>query len=314
VRYICIAIAWGLAAATVISSPALADPAKSELASVELEGFRVAAVGYWPAPADEFGCNSYLFTAEGMPPAGTVFISLMDVDTAMPITIAVPPGSGETLRSGSFRVCSQPGQRVAAALQLRISVMGSHSVDSAPFTWGGTPPVLTGLPEGLGSVAIGETSVTTRGPWLAPRAGKCVNLQLAGTVPPAPSVVYVVDAESRRVLGSGPVIAGVAAESASGSVTVCRSEGSPAIRAIALQLATPLHFAEGDPFTWSASVPVPVPSAALPFTVTSGEVTVSSIGLWPAPASAESSASEGGDLAISSITPAFLPEAARLST
>ena len=283
--------------ATLIAGPMTATASTSEeLASVELGGLRVAAVGYWPEPPDHFGCNSYLVDTQGVPEADT-FIWLRDAATGSNLgssTVA----RGVVAGTRSLRVC---GERGPSQLILVLTGPPGQSASSAAFTWGGTPPVVTGLPEGVGSASFGGASISTSGPWLAPlRQSNCTSVQVTGTAIPrgvdADTTIFnVVDVETRRLIGLGSVIASSPGRpSTPGQGDVCWGpEGAQPGRALALQLfvAQPdgsSRLAEGDPFTWSATAPEPPPATALPFTVTTGETSLRSAGVWTAPGTGSS--------------------------
>lgn len=280
--------------ATLVAGPMTATASTSdELASVTLGGLRVAAVGYWPDLPEQFGCNSYLVDTHGVPETDTV-IWLRDVATGSNL-------GGSTVASGfdagtrSLRVC---GERGPSQLRLDLSTPTGALASSEVFTWGGTPPVVTGLPDGEGSAAVGDASITTSGPWLAPlRQSRCTSVRVTGTAIPRganadTTVFYVVDVETRRLIGLGSVIANSPGQpSTPGSGEICWGpDGSTPGRALALQLSVDQpdgssRLAEGDPFTWSPEAPTPPPAASLPFTVTSGETSLRSQGVWTAPSS-----------------------------
>lgn len=293
-RWTGIATILAVAAALIAGPTSATASTTDELASVELGGLRVAAIGYWPDLPQQYGCSSYLVTTQGVPETDTT-IWLRDAATGINLSGGSYVARGVVAGTRSMRVC---GERGPSQLRLELTAPPVQSATSDVFTWGGTPPVVTGLPEGVGSASFGGTSISTSGPWLPPlRRSNCTSVQVTGTAIPAGANAdtanfNVVDVETRRLIGFGSVIAGSPGRpSTPGLGDVCWGpEGMQPARALALQLfvAQPdgsSQLAEGNPFTWSSAAPEPPPAASLPFNVVSGETALRSTGVWGPPAS-----------------------------
>jgi hypothetical protein len=256
------------------------------LATVELDGFTVSTAGYWPGFTGTYSCNSYLFTYSGLRPSLSVLIRLEDAVSGDLLGFG-RRADGLGAGTGVINTCSAPGPEF---LRLTLADIGSSQVASSPtFTWGGTPPVITDLPEGIGRVEVGGATISTSGPWLAPpRPGASTALLLsAENLPPqvgGSPLITVVDPQTRRQIGTGNIPYTAPAEGPSlGVVEVRFDEGVPEPEAVVLQAWTDAGFAEGEPFTWSASAPEPPPATNLPFTGKAGPVTIENAGLWPRP-------------------------------
>ena len=270
----------------LVAAPTATAVTDQPLATVELDGFTVSTAGYWPGFTAPYGCNSYLFTYSGAQPSQSILIRLEDA--ASGATLGSSGLSGETSEgTGTINACGAPGPEL---LRLTLVKLGERSVSSPTFTWGGTPPVVTDLPEGIGSVQVGDAIIATSGPWPAPiRPGTRTALLLtAENVPPqvrlSAPLITVVDAQTRRNIGVANIpFNGSGDGLAPGIIEVRLDEGVPEPRAIALQATLDAGFGEGEPFTWSRSVPEPPPATSLPFTGKAGTVTIESAGLWPKP-------------------------------
>ena len=77
-RLVSAVVGFALAIALVGPAPTVQAASSDELASVELQGLRVAAVGYWPAPIDEWRCGSYLYSYSGVAPTSEFLVELID--------------------------------------------------------------------------------------------------------------------------------------------------------------------------------------------------------------------------------------------
>jgi hypothetical protein len=295
------AVAGCVLASLLSGAPGATASTEQPLATVEVDGFTVSTAGYWPSFGETYTCNSYLFTYTGTVPSQTYVIRLDDAVTGNALGFGGTRGDAAN-GTGTITACGAGG---VESLRLTLGIIGGEFASSPTFTWGGTPPVVTDLPEGTGSVRPGDATIATSGPWLAPpRPDSCTGLSLTGEFLPdvtGDPFIRVVDAESRTVIGTGNLAIGTSGDgSTAGIIQVCRQGGIPTPAAIVLQAATDVAFAEGEPFTWSASAPDPPPASNLPFTGQAGSVSIESAGLWPKPdfASSPDADSLGGSYLI----------------
>jgi hypothetical protein len=209
-----------------VNPPPLPSPG-SVPANVTLGPIVLTTSGAWPSPPAS-GCANYLFTYSGITRDDIGSVRLIDATQRTVLDSEVFLG---TVGNGTetFSVCSfQANAKTRLILQADFSRLGV--AESRNFEWQrSTPP--TPSTEALPALAIaGVSAVATTGDWSVPRSCRNFTYTFYGMAPDAIASVRVINAVTRKVLGSDVLID--PPSNGTGTVFMCPSDASSSTVAV----------------------------------------------------------------------------------